>query len=205
MNPLRSVPALRDGEAEVYEIGACLLYLAERFPEADSRRRSAIPRAPRTCAGSSGWPIPSGRCGSGSWRRSSSRPSRSPACGPRASTISSAWAPIWKRSSRAGRGASGSATASPTSTSTCSSAGSTTSRDCWSGATPSRRISRGSARARHRQGARARRPRRAAAAPPPRVARRQARGCPEGRLRGELRGAPLLLATPGATTGREPR
>jgi glutathione S-transferase len=35
VNPWRSVPALRDGEAEVYEIGACLLYLAERFPEAD--------------------------------------------------------------------------------------------------------------------------------------------------------------------------
>ena len=35
VNPLRSVPALRDGEAEVYEIGACLLYLAERFGEAE--------------------------------------------------------------------------------------------------------------------------------------------------------------------------
>ena len=35
VNPLRSVPALRDGEAEVYEIGACLLYLAGRFPEAE--------------------------------------------------------------------------------------------------------------------------------------------------------------------------
>jgi glutathione S-transferase len=34
VNPWRSVPALRDGEAEVYETGACLLYLAERFPEA---------------------------------------------------------------------------------------------------------------------------------------------------------------------------
>ena len=34
VNPWRSVPALRDGEAVVYEIGACLLYLAERFPEA---------------------------------------------------------------------------------------------------------------------------------------------------------------------------
>jgi glutathione S-transferase len=34
VNPWRRVPALRDGEAEVYEIGACLLYLAERFPEA---------------------------------------------------------------------------------------------------------------------------------------------------------------------------
>jgi glutathione S-transferase len=34
LNPWRSVPALRDGEAEVYETSACLLYLAERFPEA---------------------------------------------------------------------------------------------------------------------------------------------------------------------------
>ena len=34
VNPWRSVPALRDGEAEVYETGACLLFLAERFPEA---------------------------------------------------------------------------------------------------------------------------------------------------------------------------
>ena len=34
LNPWRTVPALRDGEAEVHEIGACLLYLAERFPEA---------------------------------------------------------------------------------------------------------------------------------------------------------------------------
>jgi len=34
VNPLRSVPAIRDGDTDVYEIGACLLYLAERFPEA---------------------------------------------------------------------------------------------------------------------------------------------------------------------------
>ena len=34
VNPWRSVPALRDGEAEVYETSACLLYLAERFPAA---------------------------------------------------------------------------------------------------------------------------------------------------------------------------
>jgi glutathione S-transferase len=34
VNPLHSVPALRDGESAVYEIGACLLYLAERFPVA---------------------------------------------------------------------------------------------------------------------------------------------------------------------------
>jgi glutathione S-transferase len=35
VNPWRRVPALREGEAEVYEIGACLLWLAERFPEAE--------------------------------------------------------------------------------------------------------------------------------------------------------------------------
>jgi glutathione S-transferase len=34
VNPLRMVPAIRDGETDVYEIGACLLYLAERFPDA---------------------------------------------------------------------------------------------------------------------------------------------------------------------------
>ena len=34
VNPWRSVPALRDGEAEVYETGACLLFLARRAPEA---------------------------------------------------------------------------------------------------------------------------------------------------------------------------
>ncbi len=34
LNPWRTVPALRDGDAQVHEIGACLMYLAERFPEA---------------------------------------------------------------------------------------------------------------------------------------------------------------------------
>ena len=34
INPLLRVPALRDGEVTVYETGAVLLYLAERFPEA---------------------------------------------------------------------------------------------------------------------------------------------------------------------------
>lgn len=34
VNPWRHVPAICDGEAEVYETGACLLYLAERFPAA---------------------------------------------------------------------------------------------------------------------------------------------------------------------------
>lgn len=33
-NPWRRVPTLVHGEARVYEIGACLLYLAERFPAA---------------------------------------------------------------------------------------------------------------------------------------------------------------------------
>ncbi len=35
VNPWRRVPAICDGEAEVYETGACLLYLAERFPAAE--------------------------------------------------------------------------------------------------------------------------------------------------------------------------
>jgi glutathione S-transferase len=34
VNPWRRVPVICDGEAEVYETGACLLYLAERFPAA---------------------------------------------------------------------------------------------------------------------------------------------------------------------------
>jgi glutathione S-transferase len=34
VNPWRTVPAICDGETEVYETGACLLYLAERFPAA---------------------------------------------------------------------------------------------------------------------------------------------------------------------------
>jgi glutathione S-transferase len=34
VNPFRTVPTLRDGLAEVYEVGACLLWIAERFPEA---------------------------------------------------------------------------------------------------------------------------------------------------------------------------
>jgi glutathione S-transferase len=34
VNPWRRVPAIRDGEARVYETGACLMYLAERYPEA---------------------------------------------------------------------------------------------------------------------------------------------------------------------------
>ncbi len=53
-------------------------------------RRPGARRA--TCAGSSGLPTRSGRCGSASWRRSSSPRSRSPACAPRVSRISRAWA-----------------------------------------------------------------------------------------------------------------
>lgn len=34
LNPWRQVPTLRDGDEAVYEIGACLMYLAEHFPEA---------------------------------------------------------------------------------------------------------------------------------------------------------------------------
>src|SRR4029077_7838164 len=32
VNPLKRVPALREGEVKVYETGAVLLYLADRFP-----------------------------------------------------------------------------------------------------------------------------------------------------------------------------
>lgn len=34
-NPLQLVPAIRDGDVHVFETGAVLLYLAERFPEAN--------------------------------------------------------------------------------------------------------------------------------------------------------------------------
>lgn len=34
-NPLKLVPAIRDGEVTVAEVAACLLYLVERFPDAD--------------------------------------------------------------------------------------------------------------------------------------------------------------------------
>lgn len=34
VNPLQRVPSLRDGDVTVYETGAVLLYIAERFPEA---------------------------------------------------------------------------------------------------------------------------------------------------------------------------
>ena len=35
VNPLRRVPALREGDVEIYETGAVLLWLADRFPESD--------------------------------------------------------------------------------------------------------------------------------------------------------------------------
>jgi glutathione S-transferase len=34
VNPFRRVPALREGMAEVYEVGACLAWIAERYPDA---------------------------------------------------------------------------------------------------------------------------------------------------------------------------
>ncbi len=43
VNPLRRVPALRDGDELVYETGAVLLYLVERFP---SRGLGPLPREP---------------------------------------------------------------------------------------------------------------------------------------------------------------
>ena len=55
VNPLERVPALHEGEVTVYETGAVLLYLADRFPDlgpavGDPRRAAA------RIAGSSGWP-----------------------------------------------------------------------------------------------------------------------------------------------------
>ena len=50
VNPLKRVPALRDGEVTVYETAAVLQYIGERFPEADlapppgDRRRGAYLR-----------------------------------------------------------------------------------------------------------------------------------------------------------------
>ena len=34
-NPLQRVPAIRDGDVSIYETSACLLYLVERYPEAN--------------------------------------------------------------------------------------------------------------------------------------------------------------------------
>ena len=55
VNPLKRVPALREGDVTVYETGAVLLYLADRFPRARARRRRR-PSAPSCTAGSSGSP-----------------------------------------------------------------------------------------------------------------------------------------------------
>ena len=53
VNPLKRVPALREGEVTVYETGAVLLYLADRFPERElgpavgrSEARRAVPLDP---------------------------------------------------------------------------------------------------------------------------------------------------------------
>jgi glutathione S-transferase len=140
VNPWRSVPALRDGEAEVYEIGACLLYLAERFPEADLAPPLGDPARGRYLR----WLV---------WLADAFRPlwerimapfffttESEPGVRAKASTISRAWATSWKPSSKAWRGAWASTTALPTSTCTCSSAGSTTSPGFSSAVGPSRAI-----------------------------------------------------------------
>ena len=56
VNPLKRVPALREGDATVYETGAVLLWLADRFPSASSARPWAIPPGRRSIAGSCGSP-----------------------------------------------------------------------------------------------------------------------------------------------------
>ena len=163
VNPWRSVPALRDGEAEVYETGACLLFLAERFPEA-------------------GLAPPLGDPSRGSylrwlaWLADTFRPLWERIMAPFFFTdrVAARRARQGLRGSRArrrvpgagargpGTGAWAIATASPTSTSTCSSAGSTASRACSSAATPCRRITRASGCAPRSPARRVGRPRRAA-------------------------------------------
>jgi glutathione S-transferase len=46
VNPLKRVPALREGEVTVYETGAVLLYLADRFPERELGPAVADPKRP---------------------------------------------------------------------------------------------------------------------------------------------------------------
>ncbi|MSO46796.1 MAG: glutathione S-transferase family protein [Thermoleophilia bacterium] len=46
VNPLQRVPALRDGDAMVYETGAALLYIADRFPAAGLIPAIGDPRRP---------------------------------------------------------------------------------------------------------------------------------------------------------------
>ena len=146
-------PAICDGETEVYETGACLLYLAERFPAAalepppgDPSRGAYLrwlvwlsdtfrPLWKRIMApqffttADTGGRAREGAGGAGGGR---GRPSR-PSCA-------------------AAPGASATATPSPTSTSTCWSAGSTTCRACGSAATPCRSTTRGSASGRRSPG-----------------------------------------------------
>ena len=59
INPMGKVPALRDGEATLAEAAAICAYVAERYPQANSRRRSAIPCAPNISTGCSSRPAAS--------------------------------------------------------------------------------------------------------------------------------------------------
>ena len=152
LNPWRTVPALRDGEAEVHEIGACLLYLAERFPQAGLAPAIGDPARGAYLR----WLV---------WLADTFRPLWERIMAPRFFTTESEpgvrakgladlerVGEYLENSWRAVRGASASSTASPTSTSTCSSAGSTTSPGSSSGAMRCRRTMRASVPARRLPG-----------------------------------------------------
>ena len=51
INPMGKVPALQDGEATLAEAAAICAYVAERYPQASWRRRSAIRCAPNISTG----------------------------------------------------------------------------------------------------------------------------------------------------------
>ena len=53
INPMGKVPALQDGNATMAEAAAICAYVAERYPEANWPRRSAIPRARNISTGCS--------------------------------------------------------------------------------------------------------------------------------------------------------
>ncbi len=64
VNPLKRVPALRDGDVRVYETSAALQYVAERFPEALLAPLPGDPSAAPTSGGSRGSATPSTTRGS---------------------------------------------------------------------------------------------------------------------------------------------
>ena len=188
----RARSARRRGRGATRSARACCTW-PSGFRRRGSRRHSAIRRAARTCAGSSGSPTRSGRCGSAimapRFFTTESEPRRARQGARRPGR---AWASTSRPSSRAARGAW---------------ASSYSVADIylymlvgWQHYKPGlrhrRRRRAGALRARRcaagdRAGARTRRPRRAAVPLPPGAARRRARRCPEGRPRdldgGELR------------------